>query len=92
MKTRTITFDTILRTIADDFRAIDQWAGDRDYSRAHEYAARAEALIELVEVQVCGSIGGFDSGQQTYQPPANRYTHVSDRLWNRYSWLITKYW
>jgi hypothetical protein len=45
-----------------------QWLEHTDntewLSNAIEYGHRAEAIIELLEVHLCGSTGGFDKGQE----------------------------
>jgi len=90
-KIKNIPISDILDAVVKHFRMVDQWAAFKDYARTHSYSERAEALIEMVEVQVCGSFGGFDSGQEKYTAPLNTYTYVSDKLWDRYMWLRTKY-
>jgi hypothetical protein len=49
----------ILQEIFEHFQQMTQWAtvNPDSYSK---YYHKAESLIELLEVQDCGSIGGFD--------------------------------
>ena len=43
-------------------------------------AHKAEALIEFIETEDCGSVGGFDKGQE---PPRNLLT--------RFEWICNKF-
>lgn len=62
----TIDRDTILKSIGDCLDRVKQWAkvNPRDpvgwYENAAAYSAKAEALINLLEIDDCGSSGGFD--------------------------------
>jgi len=74
---------TILKTIGDHFQGVIQWSRHHDADWAEnvvQYLHQAEALIELLEVFDCGSIGGFDS----FQPPPRT-------LFDRWDWLFRKY-
>jgi hypothetical protein len=67
---------TILKAIRANLAAIEQWSEMEDYGRSYYYSSKAEALIELLEVDDCGSIGGFDDvrGQpEGYQSLKSRY-------------------
>lgn len=76
-----VVFRTIiLKNIEKSLSAIKQWSEMQQWENAAKYAAKADALIELLEVDDCGSIGGFDAkrGQDR------------DRHWTlteRYDWL-----
>jgi len=81
--------EVILGAIADALDAFDQWTKPITKGEginvgyvhfAFGYMHRAEALIELLEIQDCGSTGGYDKGQE------DNYT-LQDRL----NWLQGKY-
>lgn len=59
-----ITRETILKNAEDCLRQSRQWLehadGEGGLGFALEYQNRAKALIELLEVDDCGSVGGFD--------------------------------
>jgi len=55
-----VTRTAVLKAVRDNLLSIEQWVRMRHWDKAAEYAARAEALIELLEVDDCGSVGGFD--------------------------------
>ena len=57
---RPIKRSTILRNIADHLRGELQWSRSGHWDNAWKYAQQAIALIELLEVDDCGSVGGFD--------------------------------
>lgn len=71
---------TILKNIKESLSAITQWSEMQHWENAAKYAAKAEALIELLEVDDCGSIGGFDAKRGQ-----NRDRHWT--LTKRYDWL-----
>lgn len=55
----------ILRRILDSFGMAAQWKSDLSVNTAQwaaGYLSQAEGLIELLEVEDCGSVGGFDQG------------------------------
>ncbi len=64
---------TILKTALHHLDMVRQWGDMRYYHKAAEYSAKAEALIQLLEVRDCGAIGGFDEYQ----------THADQRLRDR---------
>jgi len=49
----------ILNEIFDNFHQIMQWLPD-NIDTATEYMFKAEALIEMLEADDCGSVGGYD--------------------------------
>lgn len=69
---RVLDRNLILKTIQDNLDSTYQWSQqfaekriNPDYSEtAFGYMHRAEALIELLEVADCGSVGGFDQGEE----------------------------
>lgn len=58
-----ITRDSLLGTIEFQLEMVDQWSRRQAWNWAAHYHARAEMLIELLEVSDCGSSGGFADGQ-----------------------------
>lgn len=62
-----VTYNTIYSEILAKQQQIRQWKSFGDLARALEYQQQAIALVELLEVHNCGSIGGFDRGQ----PPSS---------------------
>ena len=73
----------ILNEIFSHFQQMTQWdVTSPGYTV--EYAAKAEALIELLEVHDCGSVGGFDK--------KNPRVHKSSfKLYDRFLTLVKKY-
>lgn len=65
------------------FQQITQWIPFH-LDTASKYMQKAESLIELLEVQDCGSIGGFDKDN-----PVINTTGFS--LYDRYLALVHKY-
>lgn len=63
-------YDRIIKRAREHLRMIDQWRNCRDpadvdwLNRASQHAAEAKALIEFLEIELCGSVGGFDRGQE----------------------------
>jgi hypothetical protein len=49
----------ILNAIFSNFQQITQWLPS-NIENAAEYMHKAEALIEILEVDDCGSVGGYD--------------------------------
>jgi hypothetical protein len=73
----------VLNRIGDHFQMIIQWHGIKKPSCSEsttQYFNKAMALIELLEIEDCGSTGGYDKGQ----PPAST-------LFDRWDWLYRKY-
>lgn len=61
---KTVTRADILKRIESELDSADQW---RDFNHGIEYPGSfmshfhgARALIELLEIDDCGSVGGFD--------------------------------
>ncbi len=73
-----LSYAGVLRQIENDLCAIVQWADMGAFTTAAEYAAKAEALIELLEVYNCGSTGGFDEGQQAPRTLVTRWRWLVD--------------
>ncbi len=73
-----ITRDSILGTINEKLETIDSWKEGESWHYVLQYHNQAEALIELLEVSDCGSVGGYAKGQTE----AHRRT-----LRARFNWL-----
>lgn len=68
--------ETILKVIADELRCIKQWLNNdavlgTTLYRATQSENQALALIELLEVEDCGSTGGYDQKN----PLVNKFTN-----------------
>jgi hypothetical protein len=73
----------ILNEIFDEFQQITQWdIRNPDSTTAH--LNKAEKLIEILEVDDCGSIGGFDKYN-----PVKRISEFNQ--YDRFLALISKY-
>lgn len=88
---------TILQEIFECFQQVTQWVPTHqtqaDYSEGvTKYLYKAEALIEILEVNDCGSTGGFDP-DMAYGPRANDPTRPDHYigLFGRFLWLVDKY-
>lgn len=66
----------ILQMIFNSFQQMTQWVTTSPSSYA-EYHNQAKALIELLEVEDCGSVGGFDGDSL---PPKECKYHLYDRF------------
>lgn len=53
----------VISRIDGHMSCMRQWAEAKDYVRASHYRIMVESLIELLEIDLCGSVGGFDAGQ-----------------------------
>lgn len=77
---RTITREAIVDRLQSALQQVDQWVAMKHYENAARYAAKAEALIELLEVDDCGSVGGFDKAR-------GQNERMRQSLHDRYVWL-----
>ncbi len=76
-----INRNTILKAIKDELLSAKQWSvNGLEFKLFHRY--KAESLIELLEINDCGSTGGFDQNNPLR-------TDTQDLLYNRY--LTLKY-
>lgn len=73
----------ILQMIFESFQQMTQWVTTNPNSYA-EYHNQAKALIELLEIEDCGSIGGFDKDSPL--PKICKY-----ELYDRFLALINKH-
>jgi hypothetical protein len=74
---------SILQQIFEHFQQMTQWNVEHPGSTA-KYANMAEGLIEALEVEDCGSMGGFDN--------SNPLTEENDyELYNRFLTVLRKY-
>ncbi len=73
----------LLNSIFRKFRLIKQWTPS-DIVIASKYAIQAESIIEILEIDDCGSVGGFDK--------ENPIKTISGyRLYDRFLALVAKY-
>lgn len=75
-----ITNDTIKEELEESLELVEQWKNDP--SNYFKYFNKTEMLVELLEVDNCGSIGGFDKGQKI--PHGTPY----ERLKQRAHWVL----
>jgi hypothetical protein len=72
-----LSYEGVIEQIERALLGCHQWMEMGQLTRAMEYQLHASTLIELLEVQNCGSVGGYDEGQQ----PKDR------TLLGRYRWV-----
>lgn len=73
--------EILLNVIGDNLHQAMQWSDKAEWAnKVAEYYYKAEALIEVLEIVDCGSIGGHDKGQPR-----------ACSLFNRWDWLYRKY-
>lgn len=77
--------DAVLTAIHDNIRMVAQWEKMQDFATAAHYQARAQALIELLEVDDCGSVGGFDKARGQPSMPLN----LGPSILPRFKWLCS---
>lgn len=73
----------LLNSIFSKFRLIRQWTPS-DIVIASKYAIQAESIIEILEIDDCGSVGGFDK-----ESPVKIISGY--RLYDRFLALVSKY-
>lgn len=77
----------LLNRIEQSLNAVYQWGSQIAEKRmktsyveaAFGYLHQAEALIELLEVFDCGSVGGFDEGQQGLYSLEERFDFLRNK-------------
>lgn len=84
IKKPTILITTVIEAAQESVDLIKQWADMRHYDIAFKYNEKAEALIELLEIKHCGSVGGFGEIGNRYQQNERDYV---DTLQGRLDWL-----
>lgn len=91
-----VPVDKILDAIEEEIKLMYQWSGQFAKKRVKAefvessiaHAHRAEALIELLEVHDCGSVGGFDEGHKGLYSIEERYAFLRKK--NRTQLLLEK--
>lgn len=83
-----IPFDSIAYDCAQEFKNAFGWV-EIDLGNALKYETQAIALLEILEVVVCGSVGGFDKGQQVSNPRYSAHKYFSK--FYRLLWIWDKY-
>lgn len=74
----------IIEKLDHHLQQVQQWSSLGSYALAAEYAAKADALIDLLETDDCGSYGGFDVKRG--QPSTSSFPG-KDRLTVRAEWV-----
>lgn len=72
----------ILQSIFEHFQQMTQWLDSPD--NYAEYSHKAEALIQVLEVADCGSVGGFDPDM-----PKKKVEYLGK--YGRFLWLCDKH-
>jgi len=78
-----VTNETIKEDIRDTIVQIEQWHDMGIISNYAEHVIKLEILVEILEVDNCGSVGGFDKGQK-YEGSC------ITALYNRAGWVLNK--
>lgn len=76
----------ILNVIFEDFQQITQWLPN-NIEFAIEYMYKAKGLIELLEVEDCGSVGGFDPKSPVIRESSPR---LAFDLYDRYLAVVRR--
>jgi hypothetical protein len=82
-----IPVQVILDAIEVELRMVYQWSVQFAEKRINvgfssnvlQYMQKAEALIELLEVHDCGSVGGFDEGNKGLYSLEERYEALKEK-------------
>lgn len=72
----------VLKRIESRLAQVKQWTRHERWDYAFEYASEAKALIELLEIDDCGSTGGFDTER-------GQDKSAYQTLESRYQWLLS---
>lgn len=70
----------ILKKIGEHLSQIKQWTRYNSYGHCAAYHAKAEGLIEILEIDDCGSTGGYDLNQPR-----------AFNIFDRWVWLYKKH-
>ena len=78
-----VTNQTIKKEIRETIQQVQQWHELGNIQRYSQYAYKLEVLVEILEADNCGSVGGFDKGQP--------YTgNTIKGLYGRAQWVLNK--
>lgn len=80
-----VTNKTIKDEIKKAIEGMEQWSDMGLPEYIYKYSVRLKTLVELLEVDNCGSVGGYDKGQNI---KGNHYS--ADNLINRAKWVLSK--
>jgi hypothetical protein len=83
-----ISVQKILEEVRDGFQQIAQWNGLSSIGNKLEHYYKTEALVELLEVFDCGSVGGFGEGQEDNNDLYARFLYLRNKYAKE---LSTKY-
>jgi len=76
---RKVLTRVLLPELQDAKDQFDQWMKMNEIESAAKYHARLETLVEVMEVANCGSVGGFDTAQDT--------SGLTQCVVDRFQWL-----
>jgi len=80
-----ITNRTIKEAIKNKVEEIDQWLDAGHLGIAYDLSLKLTVLIELLEIDNCGSVGGLDKGQAI-----KGNSDSIDGLKARAKWVLSK--
>lgn len=86
LKPYQISIDVLLREVGNHLAAYLQWTDFPSVAWANnavKYLCKAEAVLAIIEIYDCGSVGGYGIGQKAYKD--------NKTLWHRWNWLCIKY-
>ena len=86
---KVIPLSTLIMEAGNELGMLSQWDSIDGIHFAVDASISAKTLIELAETMVCGSVGGFDTGQQTER--GMKYEDKYDGLFARWYWLFKHY-
>lgn len=88
---KSVSLSDLIYECAMEFSYVRQWLDISTIESAGKHYNQAEKLLEICEVLVCGSVGGFDKGQfsnERGRDDGGKYYYEFDRLlwlWNHYT-------
>jgi hypothetical protein len=87
-----LSLENIIMEAGSELASMVQWSEHADWlpSKLGGYYT-SKCLIELAETMVCGSVGGFDKGQQRNDGPGMWGEDLYDSLFARWLWLFNHY-
>ena len=86
-----IEIRVILTEVLNCFQQMAQWSRSCNFDNVSANKSGAEALLELVEVHDCGSVGGFGKGQRGSYVSPMKYGVKYHSLYARWLFLAEKY-
>ena len=86
---KVIPLSTLIMEAGDELGMLTQYTSLDNLHFKVNASIAAKTLIELAETMVCGSVGGYDDGQQTEK--GMKYADKYDPLFARWYWLFKHY-